>query len=111
MPLWTDDIEQARQAYSSVEARLAIAERRVAQAQATIAGLLDREPSFTTDIGRLRQRILQLEAANLQLKQQLDQLRQLQTDASLQNFIGALGMAAAIGEAAMPGRAVTSLSA
>lgn len=111
MPLRTDDLLQARAAYDALEARAQSAERRAAQLQALIAQLR-RLPQPEVDVlALLRQRILDLEAENIGLRKQVDQLAQLKTDVMVQDFVAAMGLAAAIGEASMPDRAITSLAA
>jgi hypothetical protein len=111
MPLRTDDILQARSAYDALEARALSAERRAAQLQALIAQLRKLPPPEVDVLALLRQRILDLEAENIGLRKQLDQLAQLKTDLMLQDFVAAMGLAAVIGEASMPDRSITSLAA
>src|SRR5262249_47302239 len=55
----------------------------------------------------LRQRILDLETENIGLRNQLDQLAQLNT----QDFVVATDLGASIGKASMPDRSITSLEA
>src|SRR5262245_2277549 len=86
MPLPTDDILQARAAYEALEARAQSAERRAAQLQALIAQLRKMPPPEVDLLALLRQRILDLEAQNLGLRKQLDQLAQLKTDLLAQNL-------------------------
>jgi len=111
MPLRTDDLLQARAAYDALEARAQSAERRAAELQALITQLRKLPPPEVDVLALLRQRILDLEAENLGLRKQLDQIAQLKTDLLVQDFVAAMGLAAAVGEASMPDRSVTSLAA
>src|SRR5262245_57473506 len=86
MPLRTYDILQARAAYEALEARAQNAERRAVQLQALIARLRKLPPPEVDLLALLRQRILDLEAQNLGLRKQLDQLAQLRTDLTAQDF-------------------------
>lgn len=61
------------------------------------------------DIRLLRQRIVSLEAENIGLRRKLQELAQIHADMPLQNFIDAIGLAATIGEASMPDRAIGSI--
>ena len=111
MPLRTDDLLQARAAYDALEARAQSAEQRAAQLQALIAQLRKLPPPEVDVLALLRQRILDLEAENVGLRKQLDQLAQLKTDLNMEDFVAAMGLAAAVGEASMPDRSITSLAA
>ena len=111
MPLRTDDLLQARAAYEALEARAQSAERRAAQLQALVAQLRKLPPPEVDVLALLRQRILDLEAENLGLRKQLDELARLKTDLNLEDFVAAMGLAAAVGEASMPDRSITSLAA
>ena len=106
MPLLTDDLKNARQSYEVLESRLKSAEQRAETLQ---AALRVQPQSVLDEIPLLRQRILGLEAENNKLRSQLDQLKQSRTDVPLQDFVAAIGLAAAIGEASMPDRAIPSV--
>jgi hypothetical protein len=110
MPLRTDDILQARTAYGALEARAQSAEQRAEQLQTLVTELRKLPPAEVDVIALLRQRVLDLEAENIRLRTQLDQLAQLKTDLPLQNFVAAVGLAAAIGEASMPNRSIASMA-
>ncbi|HTS54306.1 MAG TPA: hypothetical protein VMH26_13610 [Burkholderiales bacterium] len=110
MPLRTDSLAQARTAYGALEARAQSAERRAEQLQALVTELRKVPPAEVDVVALLRQRILDLEAENIRLRTQLDQLAQLKTDLPLQNFVAAMGLAAAIGEASMPDRSIASMT-
>ncbi len=110
MPLRTDDLLQARRAYGALEARAQSAERRAEQLQVLVTELRKLPPAEVDVIALLRQRILDLEGENIRLRTQLDQLAQLKTDLPLQNFVAAVGLAAAIGEASMPNRSIASMA-
>jgi hypothetical protein len=106
MPLLTDDLKNARQSYELLESRLQSAEQRAETLQ---AALRVQPQSVLDEIPLLRQRILGLEAENNKLRSQVDQLKQDRTDVPLQDFVAAIGLAAAIGEASMPDRAIPSV--
>ena len=110
MPLRTDDLPQARTAYGALEARAQSAERRAEQLHALVTELRKLPAAEVDVVALLRQRILDLEAENIRLRTQLDQLAQLKTDLPLQNFVAAVGLAAAIGEASMPNRSIASMA-
>jgi hypothetical protein len=61
------------------------------------------------EIRLLLRRIVNLEAENIMLRKKLQDLEQLRTDISLQTFFDAIGLAAAVGEASMPDRAIGSI--
>jgi len=111
MPLFTDDMGQAQVAYRALESRAVGAERHAQALQAVIADLRARLAVPFDDVASLRQRILDLEAENFKLRTQIDELARLKIDLPLQNFIASVGLAAAIGEASMPDRAITALAA
>jgi hypothetical protein len=111
MPLITDDIAQAREAYARLEGHLSSAERRASAATAALGDLLAAHQTVLDSIGVLQQRILDLERANIELQQQLDQVTRLRADVGLAGFVTSVGLAATLGEASMPDRAVSSLTA
>ena len=93
MPLLTDDLNQARRAYAALEARARDAE------------------ALTTVLPTLQQRILDLEGENFELRAQVAQLASVKADLPLQRFIDSVALAAALGEASMPERAIPSIKA
>lgn len=107
MPLFTDDIGAARIAYDALEKRALSAELRASRLAEALAAV----SSHKVDLPLLRQRIAGLEEQTIALNNQLNELKQSRVDAGLQQFIEAMGMAAALGEASMPGRIIESLSA
>jgi hypothetical protein len=111
MPLITEDIAEAREAYARLEERLASAERRASAAAAGLGDLLATHQTLLDATGVLQQRILDLEGANIELQRQLDQVTRLRADVGLAGFVASVGLAAALGEASMPDRAVSNLSA
>jgi hypothetical protein len=98
LPLLTDDLNQARRAYDALEARA-----RNAEARADIFQ--------TTTMPSLQQRILDLEGENIALRTQIEQLASVKADLPLQRFIDSIALAAALGEASMPERAIPSIKA
>lgn len=111
MPLFTNDIEQARAAFSALEGRAESAEKRVQALQSALDELKARQPLSIETVQGLRQRVLDLEADKEQLQMRVQHAVQAKADLSVQNFIAALGLAAALGEATMPDRVVPSISA
>jgi hypothetical protein len=111
VPLYTDDIRRARAAYDLLEARLAGAERRVAELQATVDELVARQPPATKDTELLRRRILQLEGEKLELREQREELARVKAEVSVADLVRGFGRAASVGEASMPDRAIRSLTA
>lgn len=111
MPLLSSDPEQARQAYATLETRTLSAEQRAARLQ----DILDRIGLGGMDQARqielLRQRVANLEAENTRLQNQVQELTRQRTDIPLQTLIAALGLAAAVGEASMADRSVSSIAA
>jgi len=120
VPLITNDIEQARQAYAALEARAVSAEQR---AEALSAALQEAgAPPIATVGGHvgvikeippevLKQHILNIETQKIDLQTKLDTVQQAKSDTTFQNFVQAVALAAAIAEAAMPDRAIPSISA
>lgn len=111
MPLFTDDIEQARVAYSVLEGRTQSAEQLAQTLQAALDDLKARQPVSFELAQAIRQRALDREADNAKLQTQVQNAVQASADLPLQNFIAAVGLAGAIGEATMPDRAIGSISA
>jgi hypothetical protein len=67
------------------------------------------QPPIDLRIGPFRQRIAALEAENARLQKELEDVQRSTTDVSLAGLVGSLAAAAAVTEAAVPGRAVVSL--
>jgi hypothetical protein len=110
VPLVTDNIEEARTAYSVLEVR---AQRAESLAQ-TLQSALDNtriRPGFIQDVHDIRQVLLDREAVNENLRVQLQQAIVTKADLPLENFIASIGLAVAVGQASMPDRTVPSLSA
>jgi hypothetical protein len=111
MPLITGDIAQAREAYARLEGRLASAERRASTAEAALGDLLATHQRLLDTTGVLQQRILDLEGINIELQRRLDQVTHFRADVGLVEFVTSVGLAVALGEASMPDRTVSGLSA
>lgn len=107
MPLFTDQIGAARSAYDALEKRALGAEMRVSQLTAALAA----SGADVPNVVLLRQRIADLERQNIELNNQLDVLKRTRAEATLQQFIDAMALSAALGEATMSGRTIESLSA
>jgi len=109
MPLITNSIDQARTAYNALEARARSAEARAELLQAALskaaATPIEEQPA------QLRQRILDLEAENLKLRRQLDEVARFEADLSVTNLVRSIGMAVAVGEATMPNRTISTVGA
>jgi hypothetical protein len=110
MPLVTDNIEEARTAYQTLEARAQTAEQLAQTLQSTLDQVKAR-PLRLEEVKDIRQVVLNREADNAQLRTQLQQAIVTKADLPLENFIASLGLAAAVGEATMPDRTISSLSA
>ena len=111
MPLFTNEIGAARVAYDAVESRAVNAELRASKLDAVLADLRARPPFAVDEVAGLRQRMADLESENVKLREQLQGLLRDRAQITLQTFIEALGLAAAVGEATMPGRAISSFTA
>ncbi len=111
MPLFTNEIGAARVAYDAVESRAVNAELRASKLDALLADLRARPPFAVDEVAGLRQRMADLESENVKLREQLQGLLRDRAQITLQTFIEALGLAAAVGEATMPGRAISSFTA
>lgn len=109
MPLVTNNIEEARFAYGTLEDRAQSAEQRADALQVTIDRLTAAQPLVAAQIHQLAQHAVDQEAANAQLRVQ--QVTQASPDIVVDRFIASLGLAAAIGEASMLDRAVASIAA
>ncbi len=113
MPLVTDNIDEARVAYSAMEARAQSAESlaQTLKTELDKARAAARPPLGIQEAHDIRQVVLDREADNERLRTQLQQAIVTRADLPLESFIASLGMAAAVGEATMPDRTVSSLSA
>lgn len=109
MPLITNNIDEARLAYTALENRAVSAEQRADTLQTTVDRLTTAQPILAAVADRLSQRAVDQEAANAQLRAQ--QAGQVSPDTPLDRFIASFGLAAALGEATMADRAVTSIAA
>jgi hypothetical protein len=108
MPLVTDDIYQARTAYNALELRAEAAEQTAAALQANLN-------FFTANQTQLSQSVLlqgQYTASQVGVNGALQsqQANAIAPDVALADFIRAMGLAVAMGEASMPDRTVSSVS-
>jgi hypothetical protein len=110
MPLFTDRIEQARESYGLLEARFSDSQARAQRTQKSLDGLLSRYSASQEEINLLKQKVLDLEAQNFKLKEQVDRLEKLRADLPFQKLIESLGLSAALGEATMTNRALSTLA-
>jgi hypothetical protein len=62
------------------------------------------------ELGLLRQRVVDLEADNVALRERLQRLEQLRADISLSGFVHSLALDVALGEATMPDHVVTPVA-
>jgi hypothetical protein len=108
MPLITNDIEQARRAYASLEARAQAAEAHATTLAASLDAIRGQLPVLTEQGQLLRRSAIDNAAAVAQLQAQ--GIATVSPDVSLQGFVASLGLAAAIAEATMPDRAISSVS-
>jgi hypothetical protein len=108
MPLITEDIDEARLAFTNMEGRAQSAEFRAAILQNTVDKLNAQLPINAHLAGVLSQQTVQQAAVNSQLLAQ--QVTQISSDIPLINFISEIGMAAALGEATMPDRSIPFIS-
>jgi hypothetical protein len=112
LPLVTDNIDEARAAYSALETRAQGAENLARTLKAELdKARAARPPLGIQEAHDIRQVVLNREADNERLRIQLQQAIVTRADLPLESFIASLGMAAAVGEATMPDRTVSSLSA
>jgi hypothetical protein len=109
LPLVTDNILEARSAYSALETRATSAETLAAALKANLDQLSARLPLSFELAQKIRQRAVDREADNAQLQRKTEEAVQATADIPLPNFIAALGLAAAVGEATMPDRAIPSM--
>lgn len=97
MPLFADNLEEAQRAYEVLEARARAAEAHAALLQTTSP--------------LLQQRIIDLEGENVSLRFQIEEVTATKTDVALQRFFESVALAAALGEASMPDRTISSIKA
>ena len=113
MPLEAATIDQARRAYAALERRLESAERLASVLQAALADASPR--GIAAPIGLIdhntQEIIVNLTQANQSLQDQLRAAIATRAELALQRAIECFALAVALGEATMPGYAVTSLSA
>ena len=108
MPLVTNNISEARAAFASMEFRAQAAEQSVVTLKASLDGLSAAQQQLTKSVGTQLQYTTSQAQINGQLAAQ--QASQITPDVSLDDFIAALGLAVALGEATMPDRAISSVS-
>jgi hypothetical protein len=108
--LLTDNIEEARAAYSALEGRTLSAERLIATLQTALSQARAGEPVSFQQTLDIQQTALDREADNVRLREQLQRAIVLKADLPLQEFIASIGLASALGEATMPDRTITSLA-
>lgn len=111
MPLVTDNIEEARAAYRALEMRTQSAERLVQSLRSALQQARALGPVSLENARDLRQIALNREADNERLRTQLQQAIVAKADLGLESLIAAVGLAAVLGEATMPDRVISQLSA
>lgn len=109
MPLLTENIFEARAAYSALELRVQSAEQMTSALQATVDNLRSKQNVVVDRAKLLTQYTVDQVHANAQLTTQ--QAGQVSPDVALDALIASLGLAAALAEASMPDRAVNSVTA
>jgi hypothetical protein len=109
MPLITSDIQQARTAYFALELRANSAEQTAVTLQATVDDLASTHRELARTSGLLGQYAVSQLQTNSQLTVQ--QAGQVSPDITLGDFVASLGLAVALAEATMPGRAINSVKA
>lgn len=108
MPLITNDIFQARAAYNALEFRAQAAEQSAATLKATVDHLSATQQALTESVRFQSEYTASQAGINGQLAAQ--QANQISPDVTLNDFIGSVGLAIALGEATMPDRAIGSVS-
>ncbi len=108
MPLITNDISQARAAFSVMEFRAQAAEQSATTLKASLDQLSATQQALTHSVGLQLQYTTSQAQINGQLAAQ--QANQIVPDVALDDFIGALGLSLALAEATMPDRAISSVS-
>ncbi|MGA2269778.1 MAG: hypothetical protein ABSH44_15020 [Bryobacteraceae bacterium] len=107
MALLTDNIDEARDAYSALELRARTAERNAAHLQATVTSLTSAHESLARSAGLLKEYAVVQAQDNARLRAQ--QAGQVSPDVMLDGFVASLGLAVALSEATMPDRAINSI--
>lgn len=108
MPLFTDNIDEARLAYTNMESRAHSAEFLASVLQDKV-DTLNSQISINAQLATLlSQHTADQEATNAQLSSQ--QGAQVSPDIPLTSFIANIGMAGALGEATMADRSVPSIT-
>lgn len=107
-PLFTDNIDEARTAYGALEERAQAADDERVQLRASLDALRARLPTLTVEGAQLRQSAISQAARYAELSAQ--QATAVSPDIRLDQFIAGVGLAAALGEATMPDRAIPSVS-
>jgi hypothetical protein len=110
VPLVTENIVEARTAYTALELRASSAETLADALRFQLADVKKRLPESFELIDKIRQHAVDREGDNAQLQTKVDQALQSTADIPLQNFIASLGLAAAIAEATMPDRTIPSVA-
>ena len=108
MPLITNDILQARSAYNSLELRTQAAEQSAASLKASLDYVTATQPQVSQSLQLQGQYTASQAGINGQL--QTNQAETIVPDVPLADFIRALGLAVAMGEASMPDRTISSVS-
>ncbi len=109
MPLVTDNILEARSAYNALELNTVSIQQRASTLQATVDNLSAKQHVLSQSAGLLSQYAVSQVQANAQLT--AEQAGQVSPDVTLESFIASLGLAVALGEASMPGRTISSVTA
>jgi len=108
MPLVALNLDQARTAYAALELRAATSDLQIATLQATVDALNTSQATVLDRANLLTQYTVSQAQSNAQLL--ANQAGQVAPDIPLNDFIAALGLAVALGEASMPDRAITSVT-
>lgn len=109
MPLITDNINEARSAYVSLELLANATQQNVVTLRATVESLSSLQ-STILDTARVQSDFTAAQiSTNAQLTTQ--QVTTVLPDITLDNFIAALGLSVALAEATMPDRAINSVQA
>lgn len=108
MPLITDDIIQARSAYNALELRTQAAEQSAATLKASLDFVTSTQAQIAKSLTLQGQYTASQAGINGQLQTQ--QVNTIAPDVPLGDFIRALGLAVAMGEATMPDRTISSVS-
>jgi hypothetical protein len=109
MPLVTDNINEARSAYVSLELLANATQQNVVTLRATVESLSSLQ-STILDTARTQSDFTAAQiSTNAQLTTQ--QVTTVLPDITLDNFIAALGLSVALAEATMPDRAINSVQA